>query len=241
MIPTTTGAAQVLVRQVEQLLIVRVGMDRRHPSLLDPEALVQHLRHRPEAVGRARRVRDDLVLRRVVLALVHAHEQRDVRLLGRRGDDDLLRPRRDVLRRGVAIGEEAGGFEHHLDAEVLPRQLRGILEREHLELVPVDGDAVAGGFHLGLQVAKHRVVLEQVSEGGGVRQVVHRDEVDVPVAHGGAHDVAADATEPVDPDLHRHRSSSTHERRIRKTSILLTRLEQGQLPGYTARIVRPTS
>ena len=60
-------APQVLVRQVEQLLVVRVGVHRRHPALADAERLVQHLGDRREAVGRARRVRDDVVLRRVVL------------------------------------------------------------------------------------------------------------------------------------------------------------------------------
>ena len=65
---------------------------------------------------------------------------RDVRPLGRRGDDDLLRARGDVLGGAVAVGEEPGRLEHDVDAEVLPRQLRRIAHRQHLELVAVDGD-----------------------------------------------------------------------------------------------------
>jgi hypothetical protein len=38
-----------------------------------------------------------------------------------------------------------------------------------------------------------------VSQRGGVRQVVDGDDVDRGVAHRGAHDIPADAAEPVDP------------------------------------------
>ena len=39
------------------------------------------------------------------------------------------------------FGEQPGRLEHDVDAEVLPRQLRRIAQRQHLELVAVDGDA----------------------------------------------------------------------------------------------------
>jgi hypothetical protein len=35
-------------------------------------------------------------------------------------------------------------------------------------------------------------------------QIVHGDEIDAAVAHSGAHDVAADTAEPVDPDFDGH-------------------------------------
>ena len=58
------GAAQVLVRQVEDLLVVRVRVDRRHEPLLDAvSSSCEHLRDRRDAVRRARGVRDDVVLR----------------------------------------------------------------------------------------------------------------------------------------------------------------------------------
>ena len=50
--------------RVEQVLVVRVGVDRRHQALLDAERVVEHLDHRHEAVRRAGRVGDDHVLRR---------------------------------------------------------------------------------------------------------------------------------------------------------------------------------
>jgi hypothetical protein len=195
------------VRQVEQLLVVGVGVDRRHPPLPDAEALVEHFRHRREAVRRARGVGDDLVLRRIVVAVVDAHEEGHVGLLRRRGDDHALRAGRQVLGGCVPLGEESRGLEHDLHAEVLPRELRRILRRQDLELFLSDGDAVSARLHVDVEVPEHGVVLEQVRQRGRIGEVVDRNEVDVVAAQRRAHDVAPNPPEPVDPDLHRHRSS----------------------------------
>ena len=130
---------------------------------------------------------------------------REVRSFGRRRDDDFLGAGSDVLRRGVAIREEAGGLEHDVDAEVLPRQLRRIAQRQDLERVAVDRDRVVLGLDPGVQVAQDRVVFQQVRERCRAGQIVDGDEVDVLVAQRRAHDVAADSTEPVDTYTYCHR------------------------------------
>ena len=56
------GAAQILVRQVEDVLIVGVGVNRGHETLLDAEGVVEHLGYRRQAVGGAGGVGDDVVL-----------------------------------------------------------------------------------------------------------------------------------------------------------------------------------
>ena len=66
------GAAQILVREIEHVLVVGVAVDRGHRSLLDAEVVVQHLDHRGQAVGGAGRVGDDVVLGRIVHVVVHA-------------------------------------------------------------------------------------------------------------------------------------------------------------------------
>ena len=77
------GATRVLVDQVEDRLIVRVRVHGRHHALLDAEAVVQHLRHRRQAVGGAARVRERLVLG-LDLVVVHAEHHGQVRLIRRR-------------------------------------------------------------------------------------------------------------------------------------------------------------
>ena len=87
-------AAQVGVRHVVQPLVARVGVRRRHEARLDAELVEQHAHDGREAVRRARRHRDQVVLVAVVGLLVDAEHERHVGILGRRRDDDLLRARR---------------------------------------------------------------------------------------------------------------------------------------------------
>ncbi len=49
-----------------------------------------------------------------------------------------------------------------------------------------------------------RIVFEEVRQRLGVGDVVNRHEVDPVVVQRGAHDVAADASEAVDPNLDGH-------------------------------------
>ena len=77
-------AAQVLVRRVLEVLVGRVGVDRRHQAVLDADRVVDDLGRRREAVRRARRVGDDVVLVGVVLVEVDPEDDRDV-LVGRPG------------------------------------------------------------------------------------------------------------------------------------------------------------
>ena len=67
----------------------------------------------------------------VVLVEVDAEDDRDVLVLGGRGDDDLLGAGVEVLGGLVAVGEEAGRLDDDVDAEVAPRQLRGVALLEH--------------------------------------------------------------------------------------------------------------
>ena len=127
------------------LLVVRVRVDRRHEAALDRVRLVQELRDRRDAVRRARRVRDDVVLLRVVVAVVDAEDEGDVRIGRRRRDDDLLRARVEVLLRRLALREEPGRLDRDVDAELAPRQLGRVALGEELDLVAADPDeAVAG-------------------------------------------------------------------------------------------------
>ena len=101
-------------------------MDRGHQPVPDPHRLVQHLRRRREAVGRARGVGDDVMIVGVVdVVEVDAEHDRGVRrvgALGRRGDDHLARTRLEVLGCVGPRAELASGLDHHVDAELLPRQ-----------------------------------------------------------------------------------------------------------------------
>ena len=189
-----------LCAAVLQVLVLRVGVDGRHQAALDAERLVQHLRHRREAVGRARRVGDDR-LRAVVQRLVDAEYDGEVVAGRRRGDDDLLRAALvDVLAGLLGLGEQPGRLDDDVDAEVLPRQgARAAALSETDDRSAVDRDAVVDDLDLVRKAAQHAVVLQQVRDRRGVTEVVVGDDLDV-VAAGErrAEVVAPDPAEAVD-------------------------------------------
>jgi hypothetical protein len=196
-------AAQVLVRKVQDHLVVRVGVDRRHPGTLDSPLVVQHLGDGCEAVRRARGVRDDAVTRGVVVVAVDAEHEREIRIRRRCTDDDPLGPCLEVLRRASAVGETAGRLDHDLCAEAVPGERRGIALGRDRDLHAVHHDGGIPGLHLTRVLAVHRVVLEQVRQGLRVRQVVDSHDLDLAVPRRPEHQ-SSDAAEAIDTDANRH-------------------------------------
>ena len=58
--------------------------------------------------------------------MVDAHHDGDVLVRGRRGDDDLLGAAVDVRLGLGGVGEEAGGLDDDVGAEVAPAQVGGV-------------------------------------------------------------------------------------------------------------------
>src|SRR5215211_6795500 len=198
-----SGPAQVLVGEVEDDLVVGVGVDGGHEALLDPEAVEQDLGQGDHRVGRAGGVGDDVVAGRVVRLVVDPHHDGDVLVLGRGRDDDLPGPALEVQGGVVALGEAAGGLDDHVDAEVAPGQLGRVLLGAGQDPLAADGDRLVVVAQLAVEAAEGRVVLEQVGQGPVVGEVVDGDDLDV-LALGGPEVVAADAAEAVDPDADGH-------------------------------------
>ena len=166
---------------------------------------MQHLGEGREAVRRARRVRDDEVILGQ-LVVVHAEDDRQVRAVGGRRDEHTLGAGGQVGGGLVAGGEDARAFQRDLDAEFLVGQLGRVALGGHLDRATADVDRVAGDLHVMRELAVHRIVAEQVGVGLDRAEIVDRDDLDVRTAglDDGAQNVAPDASEPVDRDLHSH-------------------------------------
>ena len=99
-------------------------------------------------------------------------------------------------------GEDAGAFQRDVDAELLPRQLRRILDGRHLDRAVADADRVAVDRDLAGEAAVHRIEAQQMRIGLDRPEIVDADDLDVLAAGFGdrAQHVAADAAESVDGD-----------------------------------------
>jgi len=76
--------AEILMGQIQDLLVIGIGMDRGHETMANPKVLHDHLRDGRKTVGSAGRIADDRVLVRVVHLFVDAKYDRDIRILRRR-------------------------------------------------------------------------------------------------------------------------------------------------------------
>jgi hypothetical protein len=130
------------VRQIEQLLVVSVRVNRRHLRRTNAKLLVNHFRHRRETVRRTRGIRNHVMRGRVILLFVHAQNDRDVFVLRRRGDDHFLHGTAQMLARVFGLGEDAGRFNYDLSADRLPIDSSRISLRENAKLFVVDLDSV---------------------------------------------------------------------------------------------------
>jgi hypothetical protein len=140
----------------------------------------------------------------IVRAMIHAETQRDVSPIRGRTDDDFLRARRQMHRGLVARGEESGRFDHHLHAELAPRQLGRIAFGEDLEGVRIDHDLIALGLDRMAQIPVDRIVFKQMRERRRVGDIVNRDNLEFFLVHRRAIKHTADTAEAVDSDPDRH-------------------------------------
>lgn len=120
-----TGPPQVAVRRILQALVGRIGMHRDHEAAPHAERLVEHLDHRRQAVRRAARVRDDLLLAGQNVVVDADHDGRIDLAFGRRRDDHLLGTGFDVLGRLLPGAEDARRFDHHVAVQLAPGRFFG--------------------------------------------------------------------------------------------------------------------
>ena len=197
------GAAQILVIDVGQDLVIREGVDRRHQAVDDADLRVQRLRQRRQAVGCARGIRDHRHARFQCLVIDAVDDRRvDIRAAGRR-NHHLPGAAGDVCRSLGLRGEEAGAFEHDVDPEFAPGQLRRIAVREHLDPVAIDHEVFAIDRDRARKRAVRCVVPGQVGIGIRRAEIVDRDDLDILAAAfiQRAQHVAADAAVAVDANL----------------------------------------
>jgi hypothetical protein len=103
----------------------------------------------------------------------------------------------------LALGEQARGLEHVVDAQVLPGERGRVALGAGLGGLAVDGEARVRRGHFPPEAAVGRVVLQQVGEVRGRNQVVHGDELEASL-DARAVGEAPDATETVDANLDGH-------------------------------------
>ncbi len=192
--------------QVEEVLVVGVGVHRRHQAPLDAEGIVEDLDHRDEAVGRAGGVGDDGVLGRVEGLIVDADHERCVDVGRGSRDDHSPGPALDVGPGLLAVGEDTGRLDDDVNAEIAPREGLRVALGEHPERLPADADGGVRPGHLGTDPSVGGVVLEESGVDLDGHEVVDPDDLHLGAGLAdGTQEVATDAAKSVDSDSYGHR------------------------------------
>ncbi len=218
------GAPQIFVREVEDHLIVRIRVDGGHGAADDLEVVVDDLGDRGQTIRGAGRVRDDVVLGGIVLFFVHAENDGEILVLAGGGDDDFFHGAAQMLLRFVGVGELSGGFDDHLRSDGVPGQGSGIFFFEDFDGLAVDRNTVGAGGDFVRQVAKNRIVFEQVGQSFGIGEIVHGYEVEVLVSERGAKNVASDASKSINANFYGHGASERDFVCLRKHPVACNKL-----------------
>src|SRR5579872_6341186 len=103
--------------------------------------------------------------------------------------------------------EDTGTFKRDLDAEGRMRQFGRIAQSRHLDRAVADIDRIAVDLHLARKAAVNRIETQEMRIGFDRPEIVDGDDVNVPASglDNGAQHIAADASEAVDCNIHRHK------------------------------------
>jgi hypothetical protein len=138
--------------------------------------------------------------------VVYLVDKGGVRALSGSADDDLLGAAIEVLGRVVAAGEDAGGLDDDVRADVAPGDLGRIALGEGLYLAVADAQYVAVKLDVLGPDPVHRITLEQERQPIHRREVVRRHDLDVfaTVLDRRLGDHHPDPAEPIYPYSYGH-------------------------------------
>ena len=122
----------------------------------------------------------------------------------RRGNYDFLGTCLDVLLGFFLGSEEAGALQHHIHAQLAPRQLLGIGIGEHFDFLAVDNQIVAFQLGAAIEAALGGVVFEEMQQHVGGGEVVDGNHFHALGLVHLAQGKTADAAKTVDCNFDTH-------------------------------------
>jgi hypothetical protein len=172
----TVAAQEVLAGTIDEPLAAGVGVDGRHHRALHTDVAVGDFDNRGDAVGGAAGAGNDLCR---TVGMVHAvyHGGHCLRRRWRRKNHERGTGLNVLLQ--IVLGfEDTGAFQHQVDAEVGPRQVRRVAFREHRDPPTVDYQRPVRGGDRTVVAPVDGVVFEEVGQVVDVGDVVDRNEIE---------------------------------------------------------------
>ena len=206
---------------VNGLLGGGVAVDGGHETFFHADTfLEQDGDQRSQAVGRAGGVGNNKVFGRIIVGVIDTHDDGDVFVLRRSGDDDAFGTGGDVASGLGGISEQTGGFDHDFHAQFFPGKTAGILGADDLDLFAIDDEDIGsflvrgglGAVHGTIETTLCRIVFEKISQIVGGNNVTHGNDFDTffkkTLFGDRAENQATNTSEPIDCNFNCHISNS---------------------------------
>src|ERR1041385_9355045 len=136
-----------------------------------------------------------MVLGGVVFIMIHAEHQRDVFILRRSRNNDLLYRSTHVLLGLGRIGKTPRGLNYNLSPDGIPGQSSRVFFLKNLNGLALDADAVRTSRDFVLQVPEPRVIFQQMGQSLGISKVVYCDKLNIRIIQGRPQNIAPDSSE----------------------------------------------
>ena len=206
---SSPSASPVLLgRTVNGLLGAGGGVNSGHQAVNNAELVVDNLGQRSQAVGGAGGVGNDVHVRGV-LVLVNTHNEHGS-VLGRSGNNNLLRAGLQVGFRLLHGGENAGGLHYVISAALAPGNVDGILLSVELHGLAVDDDCVLGELDVAGVLAVNGVIAEHISAViRGHEGIVDAHKFNVGVVQTSTENKPADTPKAIDANFNRHNEKTS--------------------------------
>ena len=123
---------------IDEKLIVRIGMNRRHHTTDDTEFAGQHFGYRSQAVRRTRTVRNNTVFFRIVRFFIDTHDDGRIRIFARRRNDDAFGTACQMFGCRFAVFEFTCRFDYYIYTQFFPGNISRIRMIGHGNAAPVN-------------------------------------------------------------------------------------------------------
>ena len=185
------------MRQVQNSLVIGVGVNSGHQTAFNTEFVQQHFGERSQAVGGAGSVGNDVVFCRIIFVFVNTHNDGNIFAFCRSGDDNLFNSVMQVSSSLFAFSETTGGFYNDFSTSFAPRNLCRIHAGEYFDFVTINNNEVAFDADFMIENAMDRIIFQQVSQSLDVAKIVYCNNLNLRIVECNTENLAANAAKTI--------------------------------------------
>ena len=207
---TGTSASQVFMGSIKDLLVIRVGMNRRHEARFNPEVVQKDFSERSQAVCRAGSIGNDIVFLWIVHIIIDTKHDGQVFAYSRSRDKDLFGPVIQMRLDLFTVLELPRRFKDNINTQFTPRNFLRFGEAGKLDAAIANNHDIAVNADILIKRPMKGIVFEQMSIGVDAGTGVYCNNFDFRILHSNAECTATDTTKTIDTNFYHFTTSQRY-------------------------------